>query len=148
MERPSNPKVKVQSNNQMRLQIHSPSTGGCALEQYFRCSSIASRASPMTGLLRASTMAPHVGLSLIVSQVCRTCLSWRPGSLYWSLKESKVLTSTRSRRPRSYHLARHRKVSLKTVARSLMPKPETVDERKHLLIQAHKLVNQKRNCAI
>ena len=84
----------------------------------------------MTGLLRASIMPPHVAVSIDVNHVFKTSLSWSRGSLYWALMLSKVPTSTRSWIPRLYHLARHPKVSLTTVARSVMPKgaPEIVDE--------------------
>ena len=114
----------------LHLYIHSPSTGGCTLEQYFCCSSLASCASSMTGLLSASTMALHVGFSLVVNHVIKTSLSWSPGSLYWILRQFKVPTATWSWMPRLYHLARHEKVSLRTVARSAVPKraPESVDE--------------------
>ena len=122
MERPLNPKVKRESHLQ----------GGCPLEQYFCCSSIDSRTSPMTGHLRASTMASQVGVSLVVNHLLMTSLSWSPGSLYWTLMESKLPTSNRSWMPRSYHLVRHKKISLKMLARSAMPKdePKTVDVRK------------------
>jgi len=82
-------------------------------------------------------MAPHVGLSLVVNHVLSTSLSWSLGSLYLVLKQSKMPTSTRSWTPRLYHLAQHGKVSLRTVARSAMPKgaPEVVDVKKEILIQ-------------
>ena len=113
---------------QSYIYIHSPSTDDCPLEQYFLCSSLARFASSMTGLLTASTMAPHVEFSLVVNQVLTTSLSWSPGSLYWTLKQSKVPTATRSWMPRLYHFARQGKMSFKTVARSSVPKggPEAI----------------------
>ena len=122
--------------------IHVPSIGGCPLEQYFSCSFLANWISPMTVLLRASAMAPHVGFSLDVNHVRKTSLSWSPGSPYWTLKRSKVPTSTWSWTPRLYHLEQHGKVPLWTAARSVMPKgaPETVDVKKQVRIPVDVLV--------
>ena len=131
MERPLNSSQGLDQQSNWESEItwsHSLSKGGCPLEQYFCCNFLASRTSPMTGLLRASTMIPHVGLSLVVNHVTMTSLSWSPGLVYWTLNRSKLPTSTRSWMPRLYHLARHGKSSLRTVARSAVPKggPEMV----------------------
>ena len=122
-------------------QVYSPSTGVWPLKQYLCCSSMASRESSMTGLLRASITPSHVGLSVDVNQAFTTSLSWSPGSSYWTLMQSKVLMSTWSWMPRLYHLARHRKVSLRMVLRSaiLNGAPEMIDVKKQVLIQALKL---------
>ena len=96
----------------------------------------------MTGLLRASIMPPHVGFSIDVNQTFTTSLSWSPGSSYWTLMQFKVFTFTWSWIPRLYHLARHGKVALRTVARSAIPNaaPEMIDvKKKQVLIQALKL---------
>ena len=106
--------------------VHSPCTAWCPSGQYFCCTSLASWFSPMTGVLRASARVPQVGQSLVVTHARSTSLNWSPGSLNWTLRQSRVPMSTRSWMPRLHHLARHGKVSFMSVRRSAMPKGAAV----------------------
>ena len=106
--------------------VHSPCTAWCPSGQYFCCTSLASWFSLMTGLLRASARVPQVGQSLVVTHARSTSLNWSPGSLNWTLRQSRVPMSTRSWIPRWHHLARHGKVSFMSVRRSAMPKGAAV----------------------
>jgi len=106
--------------------VHSPCIDRCPSGQYFCCTSLASWFSPMTELLRASARVPQVGLSLVVTHARSTSLNWSPGSLNWTLRQSRVPMSTWSWIPRLHHLARHGKVLFMSVRRSAMPKEAAV----------------------